>query len=79
MALTATLDKAIYSPGDTATLTIVSDKRIAGSTTLDIVTAGEDFKVGITVFAPVRIADSTGRVWTQKSDDGKTAVYTATA
>ena len=79
MALTATLDKASYKPGDVMTLTVVSDKRVTSST-VDVQAAGEDVKVTTTVQTGVTVADSTvSRAWLLKSDDGKTAVYTATA
>lgn len=78
MALTLTLDKPAYAPGDTMTLTAVSDKRVQ-SDTIDVQAAGDDAKVTTTVQAGIKVSDSTGRVWTVKSDDGVTAVYTATA
>lgn len=78
MALTASLDKASYAPGDTITLTIVSDKRVQSST-LDIASAGDDAKVTTIVQAGIVLSDPAGRKWTVKTDDGKTATYTATA
>lgn len=78
MALTATLDKSGYKPGDKMTLAVVSDKRLQ-STTISVAAGGETVKVTTTVQLPVSLTDSTGRVWTAGADDGKTAVYTATA
>lgn len=78
MALTATLDKPAYNPGDTITLTVVSDKRLQTSQ-IDVEAAGDDAKVTTTVQAGIVLTDPSGRKWTVKSDDGKTAVYTATA
>lgn len=78
MALTATLDKASYNAGDTMTLTVVSDKRVS-SVSLAIASAGDNATVTTTVQAGVTVKDSTGRNWASKSDDGKTAVYTAIA
>lgn len=78
MSLTANLDKATYNPGDTMTLTVVSDKRLQ-STALDIQSAGDDAKVTTTVQAGVTVTDPSGRKWTVKSDDGHTAIYTSTA
>lgn len=78
MALTATLDKASYNVGDTMTLTVVSDKRIT-SDTIAIQSAGDDAQVTTTVQAGVVVNDPAGRTWTSESDDGKTAVFTATA
>lgn len=77
MSLSATLDKASYAPGDTITLTVVSDKRIT-NTALDVKAGLEDFKVNITIQSGVWISGDS-RVWNLKSDDGKTAVYTAVA
>lgn len=78
MTLTLSLDKASYNPGDTMTLTIVSDKRLR-SDVLDIQSAGDDAKVTTTVQAGIVITDPALRKWTSKSDDGKTAVFTAIA
>jgi len=58
MSLTATLDKASYAPGDTITLTVVSDKRQT-NTSADVQAAGEDFKIGILVQSGVKIIDTT--------------------
>ena len=77
MALTATLDKPQYAPGDLMTLTVVSDKRLV-SDTIDVQAAGDDAKVTTIVQAGVTVTDP-NRTWTVQSDDGKTAVYTATA
>lgn len=52
------------------TLTVVSDKRLVSvqvSAVGDTATATGQF--------PVTVSDSSGRVWTVKSDDGTTAVY----
>lgn len=78
MALTATLDKASYAPGDTMTLTVVSDKRIQ-TAVIDIQSAGDDAKVTTTVQSGIVLTDPAARKWTIVSDDGKTAVYHATA
>jgi hypothetical protein len=78
MALTAALDKSSYNAGDTMTLTVVSDKRLS-SDTIDAQAGGEDVKVTTTIQTGVAITDSSGRTWTLKSDDGKTAVYTSKA
>ena len=78
MSLTLSLDKASYTPGQTMTLTAVSDKRLQSST-IDVQAAGDDAKVTTIVQAGITVSDSTGRVWTVVSDDGKTAVFTSQA
>lgn len=67
MALTAAVDTA-KSPIE---LKVTSDKRKVEVT----VTAAGETAVGTAVF-PIKITDDSGRVWTLKSDDGATAVYT---
>lgn len=67
MALTAKLDLTT-SP---ATLTVTSDRR---KVSVDVHAAGDD-AVATGTF-PVTVADDSGRVWTQSSDDGDVAVYT---
>ena len=67
MALTATVDLT-KTP---ITLTVVSAKRLVNVT---VASAGET-AVGTATF-PITLTDTTGRVWTSVSDDGKTAVYT---
>jgi len=67
MALTATVD-VTKTP---ITLTVVSDKR---KISVSVTSAGET-ATGTAVF-PVQITDGS-RTWTQKSDDGTTAIYTA--
>lgn len=67
MALSAKVDitKTPY------TLTVVSDKRaVKGTTTV----GGESATFNATL-EPV-VTDDSGRVWTKKTDDGTTAVYT---
>lgn len=67
MALSATVDIS-KNPIE---LTVVSDKRIVAVT----VTAAGETATGEARF-PVVITQSGGRVWTLKSDNGTTAVYT---
>lgn len=67
MALTASLDLT-KNPVE---LTVVSDKRKVSVT----VTAVGETATATGAF-PITITDSSGRVWTQKSDDKVTAVYT---
>ena len=67
MALTATVDLT-KSP---ILLTVVSDKR---KVAVSVSSAGET-ATGTATY-PVTITDTSGRVWSLKSDDGATAVYT---
>lgn len=67
MALTASID-ITKSPLE---LTVVSDKRRVRVS----VTAAGETAVGTAIF-PVTVTDDSGRVWTRKSDDGTTAIYT---
>lgn len=52
-------------------LTVTSDRRKVSVE----VTAGGETATATGTF-PVKVTDSSGRVWTQKSDDGTTAVFT---
>lgn len=52
-------------------LTVVSDKRLVS---VQVTAVGETATA--TGRFPVQVSDSSGRVWTVKSDDGTTAVYT---
>lgn len=65
--LTAKIDLTVTP----ITLTVTSDKR---KVEVSVKSAGET-ATGTAVF-PVTITDTSGRTWTQKSDDGTTAVYT---
>lgn len=67
MALTATINTA-KTPIE---LTVTSDKR---KVEVSVTAAGET-ATGTATF-PVKITDASGRVWTVKTDDGTTAVYT---
>jgi FKBP-type peptidyl-prolyl cis-trans isomerase 2 len=73
MALTATLDKTKYAPGDAGILTVVSDKRVT-STDLNIAAAGETLKVTVTVVSPVTVTATLAT--TLISDDNVTSKYT---
>jgi hypothetical protein len=83
--LSAALDKASYAPGETATLTV--SYRSDGANTNTITVHGTDnagreaiITVQLTVVDAIKLAvvDDSGRVWALQSDDGSTAVYTAT-
>jgi hypothetical protein len=84
--ISATLNKASYIPGELATLTVVYSDGDS-STTNTITVRGKDasgleavITVQYTVVDKVNLTvqDDSGRVWTLQSDDGSTAVYTAT-
>lgn len=67
MALTATLDLS----KDPAELKVVSDRR---GVTVTVHSAGDDATATGTY--PITVVDSSGRIWTVKTDDGTTAIYT---
>lgn len=71
MALTATIDTS-KTPFE---LTVVSDKRkFAGEVTVSV--GGDTGKAPYSGAFEPTVTDSSGRVWTKKTDDGTTAVYT---
>lgn len=78
MALTATLDRATYAPGDRMTLTV--HRGVAGTpTNVTVVeTGGSTVAVSATTVSPLTVTDAS-HTWAKASDDGTTAVYTATA
>lgn len=67
MTLSANLDLTKTPP----TLTVVSDRR---KLSVDVTAVGETVKCTGTF--DVTVTDDSGRVWTKKTDDGSTAVYT---
>ncbi|MDR6907454.1 hypothetical protein J2X63_003162 [Agromyces sp. 3263] len=69
MALTATVDLT-KTPIE---LRVVSDRRKVEVTAFSV---GET-AVGTALFPVPVITDASGRVWTKKSDDGVTTVYTS--
>lgn len=85
MALHAELDKSSYEPGEVMTLTITTavdernrDKPVTAHVNVEGV---GDFEVTGKIDLPdalITVADS-ARVWQKKTDDGVTAIYTATA
>jgi hypothetical protein len=84
--LSASLDKASYVPGETAILTVsyngdgeanvntITVRGVDGAGNAALVT------VQLTVVDKISLSvvDDSGRVWTLLSDDGSTAVFTAT-
>lgn len=85
MALAAQLDKTTYNVGDTMTLTVTTDpgEREPTNPITVHVDAGPLGTVDLTgTLVEPQIALSVtdpDRTWTAQSDDGTTAVYTATA
>ena len=67
MALTASVNLTKTPPE----LTVVSDKR---NVSVQVTAVGETATA--TGRFPITISDSSGRIWTVKTDDGTTAVYT---
>lgn len=85
MALNVSLDKTTYAPGDVMTLTVTtgpgdreSSKTVTGTVHVDGLI---DATFNATVALPNKAVTVTdpANVWTVTSDDGNTAVYTATA
>lgn len=66
MTLKASVDLSATPP----TLTVVSDRR---KVSVQVSAVGETATA--TGAFPVTVTDGSGRVWTAKSDDGVTAVY----
>lgn len=85
--VSASLNKATYTPGELMTLTV--NYGDPDRQTLTITVTVEDTEAGTgpataTVTAvidplTVTVDDSSGRTWTKQSDTGTVAVYTATA
>lgn len=90
MALTANLDKATYTTGEKMTLTVKTAagerdvyQDTPGSAHIDVAGVGSTdvtfiLRKKMAGTAPVVVTDP-NRGWTAVSDDGATAVYTATA
>lgn len=76
--LTATLDKAAYNQGDVMTLT-VKRSTVTDNVTVSLGTLGITAQAVAQITFSVTVTDDQGKTWTKKSDDGSTAVYTATA
>ena len=73
----ATTDKSSYTAGQLITLTVVG----TGLDQTDVITeadGGVPFTETITV-GEVLVSDTLGKVWAQVSNNGTTAVFTATA
>lgn len=89
MALTAKLDKAVYNPGDTMTLTVTTtaeerDRYVDTPFTVHVSVPGvgeTDITAALkkqAADAPVVVTDP-DRTWAQASDDGVKAVFTTKA
>jgi hypothetical protein len=83
--LSASLDKASYVPGEIAVLTVVYKGDATASNVVTITgtdQAGNAAQVTVMLNLVDRVAltvvDESGRVWALQSDDGATAVFTAT-
>lgn len=76
--LTATLDKAAYNTGQVMTLT-VKRSSVTDNVTVSLDSLGITAKAVATITFAVTVTDDQGKTWTKVSDDGATAVYTATA
>jgi hypothetical protein len=90
---TVSFDKPAYNVGETITATIVhagsdvtpTDKTFTGTladAAGETATVTATFVIDEPVAVPTTVqsvTDSDGRTWAQVSDDGKTAVWTATA
>lgn len=78
---TASLDKALYTPGETMVLTV---DYTVDPLTVTVVVDGLGGTSGPVTAAPVKVrrltvTDSAGKTWTLQSDTGARAVYHATA
>lgn len=89
MALTVTLDQAVYAPGDPMTLTVVSppedrDRYVETPFTVTVSVPGTGTGEATANLreqvsdAPVIVTDP-DRAWTLTSDDGETAVFESVA
>lgn len=85
MAISATLDKSTYTPGETMVLTVVTS---AGERNVDKHVNGQASIAGSEPIAFIALIDypplailvaDPDRIWTKQSDDETTAVYTAAA
>lgn len=77
-----TFDKPAYTPGQLITATIAYDADLvfqATGTGIDIAGQQASLSGSFTVHGKALISDSGNRTWTLVSDDGATAVFTATA
>jgi hypothetical protein len=83
--VTASLDKSIYRPGETMTLTVTyndTDRETVKVTVQVTDMAGNQspaYIVNATVDQLTLSVTDTARAWTKKSDTGSVAVYTAVA
>ena len=71
-------DKPAYAPGETMTVTVSGDwfDQVVGTASIP----DGNFDVPpVKVIEPVTYSDQAGRTWSLVSNDGNTAVFTATA
>lgn len=89
MAILATLDKGVYNVGETMTLTVTTDAadrdrfvEVPFTVTVSVVGTGSGDAAAMLrqqVGDAAVVVSDPDRTWTQVSDDGITAVFTATA
>lgn len=85
-SVSVALDKAAYAPGDLVTLTVSYSDADSAGTVVTVLVTDSNGETGaattsIQVVDPltVQVSDSGARTWALVSDDGATAVFTATA
>lgn len=83
--VTASLDKATYNTGDTATLTVSysdpDNKPLTVTVTLTDSAGNKSAPATVAAVidpSTVNVTDSSGRAWVNASDSGAVAVFTAT-
>lgn len=81
----ASLNKAAYSPGETATLTVTYGDSDNSTSTVTVTVTDQAGGTGTSTVTLVKqdavsasVTDSSGRSWTKQSDTGSVAVFTAT-
>lgn len=85
--VSASLNAASYTPGQLMTLTVIYSDADSQPLTVTVtvrdaagnVSVPASVTVNITDTLTITVSDSGGRVWTQVSDNGSVAVYTAIA
>lgn len=83
--VSASLDKAVYSPGDTATLTVTyndpdtSQLKVTVTVTDAEGNTSDPAVVSATIDpSQITVTDNSGHTWAKQSDNGSVAVYTTT-
>lgn len=73
-----TFDKASYTPGETVTATVTGEGLDETATVTGTLSGGGTISGTLTVDL-LAMSDTGSRQWAQQSNDGTTAVFTATA